>query len=48
MDVRYGAARGWVDAIIDPVQTRDTLIEALAISTRHPSEEPFRLGVFQV
>ena len=47
-DVRHGAARGWVDAIIDPVQTRDTLIEALAISTRHPSEEPFRLGVFQV
>jgi 3-methylcrotonyl-CoA carboxylase beta subunit len=26
MDVRYGAARGWVDAIIDPAQTRDVLI----------------------
>jgi acetyl-CoA carboxylase carboxyltransferase component len=48
MDVRYGAARGWVDAIIDPVQTRDTLIEALAISTRQATDEPFKLGVFQV
>ncbi|MBX9788764.1 MAG: acyl-CoA carboxylase subunit beta [Pirellulales bacterium] len=48
MDVRYGAARGWVDAIVDPVQTRDTLIEALAISTRQAADEPFKLGVFQV
>jgi acetyl-CoA carboxylase carboxyltransferase component len=48
MDVRYGAARGWVDAILDPVETRAALIEALAISTRHASDEPFRLGVFQV
>jgi len=48
MDVRYGAARGWVDAIIDPAQTRDILIQSLEISTRHSREEPFRLGVFQV
>jgi 3-methylcrotonyl-CoA carboxylase beta subunit len=48
MDVRYGAARGWVDAIIDPAQTRDVLIESLAIVTRHASDEPFRLGVYQV
>jgi acetyl-CoA carboxylase carboxyltransferase component len=48
MDVRYGAARGWLDAIIDPAQTRDTLILALETVTRHASDEPFRLGVFQV
>jgi len=47
-DVRYGAARGWVDAIIDPSETRDTLIQSLAIVTRHASEEPFRVGVYQV
>ncbi len=48
MDVRYGAARGWVDAIIDPADTRATLIEALEIVTRHAEPEPYKLGVFQV
>jgi 3-methylcrotonyl-CoA carboxylase beta subunit len=47
-DVRYAAAHGWVDAILDPTTTRDTLVQALAVATRHASEEPFRLGVFQV
>ncbi|MEX2176978.1 MAG: acyl-CoA carboxylase subunit beta [Pirellulaceae bacterium] len=47
-DVRYAAARLWVDAILDPAQTRDVLIESLAIATRHASDEPFRLGVYQV
>ena len=47
-DVRYGAARGWVDAIIDPSETRDILIQSLEIVTRHASDEPFRVGVYQV
>jgi 3-methylcrotonyl-CoA carboxylase beta subunit len=47
-DVRYGAARGWVDAILDPAKTRDTLISSLEIATRHADNEPFKLGVFQV
>ena len=47
-DVRYNAARGWVDAIIDPAKTRDTLIFALEAATRHAENEPFKLGVFQV
>ncbi len=47
-DVRYAAARGWVDAILDPATTRETLIAALEVATRHADEEPFRLGVFQV
>ncbi|HEY1784314.1 MAG TPA: acyl-CoA carboxylase subunit beta [Pirellulales bacterium] len=47
-DVRYGAARGWIDAILDPVETRPTLIHSLEIVTRHVEPEPFRLGVFQV
>jgi acetyl-CoA carboxylase carboxyltransferase component len=47
-DVRYAAARLWVDAILDPVQTRDVLIESLAVATRHAADEPFRLGVYQV
>ena len=48
MDPRYAAARGWVDKIIDPSLTRDELIAALEIATRHAEERPFQLGVFQV
>jgi acetyl-CoA carboxylase carboxyltransferase component len=48
MDVRYAAARGWVDRIVDPAQTREELIQALEIATRHAQDEPFKLGVFQV
>ena len=48
MDVRYGAARGWVDAILDPAETREELILSLEIVTRHAEDEPYRLGVFQV
>jgi acetyl-CoA carboxylase carboxyltransferase component len=48
MDIRYAAARGWVDSILDPVDTRDILIQSLEIVTRHASDEPYRLGVFQV
>jgi 3-methylcrotonyl-CoA carboxylase beta subunit len=47
-DVRYAAARGWVDAIIDPATSRETLITALEVATRHAEVESFRLGVFQV
>lgn len=47
-DVRYAAARGWVDAIISPTETRTVLSRALQTVTRLPSDEPFSLGVFQV
>jgi 3-methylcrotonyl-CoA carboxylase beta subunit len=47
-DVRYAAARLWVDAIIQPAETRATLIQALEVVTRNPTVEPYRLGVFQV
>lgn len=47
-DIRYGAARGWVDAIIAPETTRDVLIESLAIATRPAPTGGFRGGVLQV
>jgi len=47
-DIRYAAARGWVDEIIEPSQTRAMLIAALDIATRHADDEPFRTGVLQV
>jgi 3-methylcrotonyl-CoA carboxylase beta subunit len=47
-DIRYGAARGWVDAIIAPHETRDILIRALSLATRPSPPGGFRAGVFQV
>ena len=47
-DIRYAAARGWVDEIIEPQETRAILTTALEISTRHVDDEPFRTGVLQV
>jgi acetyl-CoA carboxylase carboxyltransferase component len=47
-DVRYAAARGWVDAIINPVETRSVLIQSLEVATRYAEDEPFRVGVYQV
>jgi 3-methylcrotonyl-CoA carboxylase beta subunit len=46
-DPRYGAARLWVDAIIDPAQTRDALILALAAASLNPDVPEFRTGVLQ-
>ena len=47
-DVRYAAARGWVDEIIEPEQTRSVLIAALEIATRHADDEPYRTGLVPV
>ena len=47
-DIRYGAARGWVDAIIAPHTTRDVLVHALRCATRPPPTGGFRGGVMQV
>ncbi len=47
-DVRYAAARLWVDRILPPDQTREALIFALETATRHAELEAFKLGVFQV
>ncbi|HEY7330572.1 MAG TPA: acyl-CoA carboxylase subunit beta [Gemmataceae bacterium] len=47
-DIRYAAARLWVDAILAPDQSRQALLTALATATRHQEERPFRTGVLQV
>jgi 3-methylcrotonyl-CoA carboxylase beta subunit len=46
-DPRYAAARLWVDAIIDPAQTREALIEALEAAAHNPEIREFRTGVLQ-
>jgi 3-methylcrotonyl-CoA carboxylase beta subunit len=47
-DIRYGAARGWVDAIIQPHETRDVLIRLLQYATRPKPQAHFHTGVIQV
>lgn len=47
-DVRYAAARLWVDRIVQPQDTRSALLEALAVATRFDEGRPFRTGVLQV
>jgi 3-methylcrotonyl-CoA carboxylase beta subunit len=46
-DARYAAARLWVDATIDPAETRDALIEALEAASLNPEVAEFRTGVLQ-
>ena len=46
-DPRYGAARLWVDAIIDPARTREVLITALEACALNPDVPHFNSGVIQ-
>jgi 3-methylcrotonyl-CoA carboxylase beta subunit len=46
-DIRYGAARGWVDAIIQPNETRDVLIRLLEYVSRPTPKAHFHTGVIQ-
>jgi acetyl-CoA carboxylase carboxyltransferase component len=46
-DPRYGAARLWIDAIIDPAKTRDVLIAALDACALNPEVARFNPGVLQ-
>ena len=46
-DIRYGAARAWVDRIIEPDRTREELIAALEVASTFPINGPMRTGVLQ-
>jgi acetyl-CoA carboxylase carboxyltransferase component len=47
-DIRYAAARLWVDGIIEPARTREVLALALDVATRQRDAVPLTTGVFQV
>lgn len=49
-DIRYAAARGWIDAIIDPADTRSIAAKTLRLVKRAPLPEKasFHTGVIQV
>ncbi|TMI83639.1 MAG: acyl-CoA carboxylase subunit beta [Bacteroidetes bacterium] len=44
----YAAARLWVDAIIDPIDTRKVISEGIAAANHNADIEEMKLGVFQV
>jgi len=46
-DPRYGAARLWIDKIIDPVGTRDAIVFALEAAALNPDVPDFNVGVLQ-
>src|SRR5689334_5459769 len=46
-DPRYGAARLWIDKIIDPMETRQALIVALEAASLNPDIAKFNVGVLQ-
>lgn len=46
-DIRYGAARGWVDAVIQPHETRDVLTRLLQYVSRPAAKGRFHTGVVQ-
>ena len=44
----YAAARLWVDAIIDPVDTRKVISEGIQAANNNPEIKELKTGVFQV
>src|ERR1700675_3143687 len=46
-DPRYGAARLWIDKIIDPMETRQAITQALEAAALNPEVEEFKVGVLQ-
>lgn len=47
LDPKYGAARLWIDGIIDPADTRAYLRRALDVAAHNPVIAPLEVGVFQ-
>ncbi|MGA2695765.1 MAG: acyl-CoA carboxylase subunit beta [Terriglobales bacterium] len=46
-DPRYGAARLWIDKIIDPLETREVITQALEAAALNPEVPEFKVGVLQ-
>jgi len=46
-DPRYGAARLWIDKIIDPMETRQAITQALEAASLNPDVPEFKVGVLQ-
>ncbi len=46
-DPRYGAARLWIDRILDPLETREAVTRALEAAALNPDVAEFKVGVLQ-
>jgi 3-methylcrotonyl-CoA carboxylase beta subunit len=46
-DPRYGAARLWIDKIIDPMETRQAITQALEAASLNLEVREFKVGVLQ-
>ena len=46
-DPRYGAARLWIDKVIDPMESRDAITQALEAAALNPDVPEFKVGVLQ-
>ncbi len=46
-DPRYGAARLWIDKIIDPIETREAITQALEAAALNSDVAEFKVGVLQ-
>ena len=44
----YAAARLWVDAVIDPLETRKVISEGISAANHAPIEKAYNVGVIQV
>ena len=44
----YAAGRLWVDALIDPLETRHLISEGIRAANHNPRFNEFKTGVFQV
>ncbi|MBS1758337.1 MAG: acyl-CoA carboxylase subunit beta, partial [Bacteroidetes bacterium] len=44
----YAASRLWIDAIIDPIETRKVISEGIAAANNNDEIQEFKTGVFQV
>lgn len=47
-EILYAASQLWVDAVIDPVETRKWISTGIEAADESPAEEKFNMGVLQV
>jgi 3-methylcrotonyl-CoA carboxylase beta subunit len=47
-EILYAASRLWIDAVIDPVETRKWISMGIEAANESPAEEKFNMGVLQV
>jgi 3-methylcrotonyl-CoA carboxylase beta subunit len=47
-DILFAASQLWVDAVIDPIETRVWISMGIEIANQSPSKEKFNMGILQV